>query len=105
MTSHADWIGGLQCRHLARRAPPNRPAFAIQIEQLAFQETHLGRNSHFDTDWGWFQGDRVSLFTSFARGPQYPCQTGRDGWVAGCSGGAGVFGIIKDPAYTNSCVI
>ena len=29
-------------------------------------------------------------------------QTGRDGWVAGCSGGAGVFGIIKDPDYKTS---
>eukprot|EP01048_Picozoa_sp_COSAG05_P010760 COSAG05_NODE_968_length_6393_cov_22.036066_1_plen_698_part_10 len=74
----------------------------LKVEQLAFQETHLGRNSHFDTDWAWFQGDRISLFTSFARGPQYPCQTGRDGWVAGCSGGAGVFGIIKDPEYKTS---
>lgn len=60
----------------------------LMVEQLSFQETHLGRNSHFDTDWAWFQGDRVSLFTSFARQPQYPCQTGRNGWVAGCSGGA-----------------
>ena len=44
----------------------------------------------------------MSLFTSFSRGPQYPCQTGRDGWVAGCSGGAGVFGIVKDLDYKTS---
>jgi hypothetical protein len=74
----------------------------LLIERLAFQETHLGRNNHFDTDWAWFQGDRVSLFTSFSRGPMYPCQTGRDGWVAGCSGGAGVFGIVKDLDYKTS---
>ena len=94
----------------------------LMVERLAMQETHLGRNNHFDTDcelpryrWrlscillisllsgAWFQGSRISLFTSFARQPQYPCQTGRDGWVAGCSGGAGVFGIIKDPDYKTS---
>jgi hypothetical protein len=72
------------------------------VEKLAFQETHIGRNNHFDTDWAWFQGDRVSLFSSFARGPQYPCQTGRDGWVAGCSGAAGIFGLVKDPQYKTS---
>ena len=72
------------------------------VESLAFQETHIGRNNHFDTDWAWFQGDRVSLFSSYSRGPQYPCQTGRDGWVAGCSGGAGVFGLVKDPEYKTS---
>jgi hypothetical protein len=72
------------------------------VEKLAFQETHIGRNNHFDTDWAWMQANRVSLFTSFARGPSYPCQTGRDGWVAGCSGGAGVFGLVKDPDYKTS---
>lgn len=74
----------------------------LLVERLAFQETHLGRNNHFDTDWAWFQGNRISLFTSYARGPQYPCHTGRDGWVAGCSGGAGVFGIVKDLDYKTS---
>ena len=50
----------------------------------------------------WFQGDRVSMFTSYARQPQYPCQPGQDGWVSGCSGGAGVFGIITDKDYKTS---
>ena len=74
----------------------------LLVEKLAFQETKIGRNFHFDVDWAWFQGDRVSLFTSFARGPQFPCETGRDGWVAGCSGGAGVFGVVKDTQYVTS---
>ena len=25
----------------------------LMVERLAFQETHLGRNTHFDTDWAW----------------------------------------------------
>eukprot|EP01052_Picozoa_sp_SAG31_P005807 SAG31_NODE_260_length_18915_cov_3.432823_10_plen_203_part_00 len=81
---------------LATSSPHCVTISGLMVERLAFQETHLGRNSHFDTDWAWFQGNRVSLFTSYARNPQYPCQTGRQGWVSGCSGGAGVFGIIKD---------
>jgi hypothetical protein len=26
----------------------------LMVERLAFQETHLGRNTHFDTDWAWY---------------------------------------------------
>ena len=35
-------------------------------------------------------------------GPSYPCQPGSNGWVAGCAGGAGVFGLLQDVNYTNS---
>ena len=64
----------------------------LLVEKMAFQETQIGRNLHFDVDWGWFQGDRVSMFTSYARGPQFPCETGgcQGEGVRGCAGGEGV---------------
>eukprot|EP00035_Acanthoeca_spectabilis_P039477 m.62578 g.62578 ORF g.62578 m.62578 type:complete len:884 (+) comp9617_c0_seq3:22-2673(+) len=92
MSKKVSLVAGSVC-HTAR---------GLLVEKLAFQESHIGRNNFFDIDWAWYQGNRVSLFTSFSRGPQYPCQTGRDGWVAGCSGGAGVFGLIRDPQYVTS---
>ena len=46
--------------------------------------------------------DEIALFCSEKVACDSRCQTGRDGWVAGCSGGAGVFGIVKDLDYKTS---